>query len=214
MKLMVLRAIMYGDYDGGKTEYVPVPYADYGPRQVPDNLSDEQVLFLTDIFPTGYTGIEWREVKGGETVAIFGAGTVGIMAVKSAWLQGAARVINVDTLPYRLAKANITANSETILWDGDGKDVIQQIRDLTKGRGADLCVEAVGFEPERSLLDKAKTVNNLEKGSLKMLEACMSAVRRGGIVSVLGVYPTTYDHFPIGQFFDKGITLKGGQASA
>jgi threonine dehydrogenase-like Zn-dependent dehydrogenase len=203
---------LYGGYDGGQAEYVRVPYADYGPRKVPDNLTDEQVLFLTDIFPTGYTGIDWGEVKGGETVAIFGAGPVGIMAAKSAWLRGATRVINVDTLQYRLDKAKAAANSETILWEDGPKDVVAKIRDLTEGRGADVCVDAVGFEPDRNLMDRAKSVIHMEKGSPKVLEACMSAVRRGGIVSVLGVYPTTYDNFPVGQFFDKGIILKGGQA--
>ena len=205
---------LYGGYDGGQAEYVRVPYADYGPRKVPDSLSDEQVLFLTDIFPTGYTGIDWGEVKGGESVAIFGAGPVGIMAAKSAWLRGAERVMIVDTLQYRLDKAKAAANAETILWDDGAKEVVEKIRSMTGGRGADVVVEAVGFEPDRNLLDRAKAVINLEKGSPKVLEACMSAVRRGGIVSVLGVYPTTYDNFPIGQFFDKGIVLKGGQAPA
>ncbi len=205
---------LYGGYDGGQAQYVRVPYADFGPRLVPDNLSDEQVLFLTDIFPTGYTGIDWGEVKDGETVAIFGAGPVGIMAAKSAWLRNAGKVIMIDTLQYRLDKAKQTANCETIFWQDGAKDVIEQIRSMTEGRGADVCVEAVGFEPERNILEKAKAAINLEKGSPKVLEACMSAVRRGGIVSVLGVYPTTYDNFPIGQFFDKGITLKGGQAPA
>ncbi len=205
---------LYGGYDGGQAQYVRVPYADYGPRVVPDNLTDEQVLFLTDIFPTGYTGIDWANVQGGETVVIFGAGPVGIMAAKSAWLRGAKRVINVDTVPYRLAKAEQAAKSETIQWEGDGKNVIEQVRAMTEGRGADVCVEAVGFEPDRNLLDRLKTVVNMEKGSIKVLEACMSAVRRGGTVSVLGVYPTTYDNFPLGQFFDKGLILKGGQAPA
>lgn len=205
---------LYGGYDGGQAQYVRVPYADFGPRKVPDNLTDEQVLFLTDIFPTGYTGIDWGELKGGETVAIFGSGPVGIMAAKSAWLRGAGRVLIVDTVQYRLDKAAVSANAETILWEGNGKNVIEQIRAVTQGRGADLCVEAVGFEPDRDLLDRAKAVINLEKGSIKVIEACMSAVRRGGTVSVLGVYPTTYDNFPLGQFFDKGIILKGGQAPA
>lgn len=206
---------LYGGYDGGQAQYVRVPYADYGPRIVPDNLTDEQVLFLTDIFPTGYTGIDWGEVKGGETVAIFGAGPVGIMAAKSAWLRGAGRVLIVDTLQYRLDMAAKAANAETILWEGnDDKDVIEQIRSVTEGRGADVVVEAVGFEPDRSFIDRAKAVLNLEKGSPKVIEACMSAVRRGGIVSVLGVYPVHYDNFPLGQFFDKGITLRGGQAPA
>ncbi|MDD5461054.1 MAG: glutathione-dependent formaldehyde dehydrogenase [Methylococcales bacterium] len=205
---------LYGGYDGGQAEYVRVPYADYGPRLVPDNLTDEQVLFLTDIFPTGYTGIDWGEVNGGETVAIFGSGPVGIMAAKSAWLRNAQKVIIVDTLQYRLDKAKATAGCETVLWGNGHEEVVDQIRSMTEGRGADVCVEAVGFEPKRDLLDKAKALVNLERGSIKVLEACMSAVRRGGIVSVLGVYPTTYDNFPLGQFFDKGIILKGGQAPA
>jgi threonine dehydrogenase-like Zn-dependent dehydrogenase len=205
---------LYGGYDGGQAQYVRVPYADYGPRKVPENLTDEQVLFLTDIFPTGYTGIDWGNVKGGETVAIFGSGPVGIMAAKSAWLRGAERVIIVDTLPYRLEKAKEAAGGNTILWEDRASDVVDEIRALTEGRGADVCVDAVGFEPDRSFLDKAKAVVNLEKGSPKVLETCMSAVRRGGTVSVLGVYPTTYDNFPIGQFFDKGLIIKGGQAPA
>jgi threonine dehydrogenase-like Zn-dependent dehydrogenase len=205
---------LYGGYEGGQAQYVRVPYANYGPRVVPENLTDEQVLFLTDIFPTGYTGVDWGNVQGGETVGIFGAGPVGIMAAKSAWLRGAEKVIVVDTLQYRLDKANATAGCDTILWTNGEKDVVEQIRALTQGRGADVCIEAVGFEPDRSVLDKAKAVINFEKGSPKVIEACMSAVRRGGTVSVIGVYPTTYDNFPIGQFFDKGITLKGGQAPA
>jgi threonine dehydrogenase-like Zn-dependent dehydrogenase len=120
----------------------------------------------------------------------------------------------VDTLQYRLDKAKLAAGCETILWDDGAKDVVEQIRNMTEGRGADLCVDAVGFEPERSLLDRTKAVINFEKGSVKVLEACMSAVRRGGTVSVLGVYPALYDNFPVGQFFDKGIILKGGQAPA
>lgn len=203
---------LYGGYDGGQAEYVRVPYANFGPRLVPNNLTDEQVLFLTDIFPTGYSGVDWGNVKGGETVAIFGAGPVGLMAAKSAWLRGAERVIVIDTLEYRLQKASIAARSETILWKDGAKEVVEQIRAMTQGRGADVCIDAVGFEPDRNLLDRAKSVLNFEKGSIKVMEACMSAVRRGGIVSVLGVYPTTYDNFPIGQFFDKGITLRGGQA--
>lgn len=183
------------------------------PRVIPDSLTDEQALFLTDIFPTGYSGIDWGEVKGGEIVAIFGAGPVGIMAAKSAWLRGAARVVVIDTLQYRLDKAQQATNCEVIRWE-DAKSTVEQIRDLSGGRGADVCVECVGFEPDRDLLDRAKAVINLEKGSDKVLLACMSAVRRGGIVSVLGVYSSPFDNFPIHQFFDKGITLRGGQAPA
>ncbi|MGY2131496.1 zinc-dependent alcohol dehydrogenase [Hymenobacter sp. HD11105] len=204
---------LYGGYNGGQAEYVRVPYADFGPRKIPDSLTDEQALFLTDIFPTGYSGIDWAEVKGGEFVVIFGAGPVGIMAAKSAWLRGAARVLIVDPLEYRLDKAQQTANCEALVWH-DYKQVVEVIRELTGGRGADVCVEAVGFEPIRTLADRAKAVINFEKGSVKVLEACMSAVRRGGIVTVLGVYGSPYDNFPVHQFFDKGITLRGGQAPA
>jgi threonine dehydrogenase-like Zn-dependent dehydrogenase len=204
---------LYGGYDGGQAEYARVPYADFGPRKVPDNLTDEQVLFLTDIFPTGYSGVDWAGVKGGEIVAIFGSGPVGIMAAKSAWLRGASRVIIVDTQQYRLDLAKKAANAEGILWE-DHQQVVDEIRSMSRGYGADVCIEAVGFEPDRNLLDRAKAVVNLEKGSDKVLLACMSAVRRGGFVSVLGVYSSPFDNFPIHQFFDKGITMQGGQAPA
>lgn len=202
---------LYGGYDGGQAQYVRVPYANVGPRKVPGQLTDEQVLFLTDIFPTGYAGIVWAGVKGGETVVIFGSGPVGIMAAKSAWIRGAGRVIIVDTQPYRLDKASKTAGCETLLWENNADEIVEQIRAMTFNRGADVCVDAVGFEPDRNLTDRAKALLNFEKGSVKVLEACMSAVRRGGTVSVLGVYPVNYDNFPVGQFFDKGITLRGGQ---
>src|SRR5690606_25015417 len=132
-----------------------------------------------------------------------------------AWLRGAARVLIVDTLKYRLDMAEMAANAEGILWEGaKADDVVEQIRAFTHGRGADVVIEAVGFEPDRNFLDRAKAVINFEKGSTKVLEACFSAVRRGGFVSVMGVYPVHYDNFPLGQFFDKGFTLKGGQAPA
>jgi threonine dehydrogenase-like Zn-dependent dehydrogenase len=203
---------LYGGYDGGQAQYVRVPYAHFGPRKVPDNLTDEQVLFLTDIFPTGYTGVMWGELKGRETVAIFGAGPVGSMSAKSAILHNAKKVIVIDTQQYRLDQIKNLTGCDTILWE-DGESVIEQIRDMTDGRGADLCIEAVGFEPDRNLIDRAKAVINFEKGSIKVLEACMSAVRRGGIVSILGVYPVNYDNFKLGQIFDKGITIKAGQCN-
>jgi len=203
---------LYGGYDGGQAQYVRVPYAHFGPRIVPDNLTDEQVLFLTDIFPTGYTGVKWGELKGGETVAIFGAGPVGSMAVKSAILYNAGKIIVVDTLQYRLDQIKKLTGCETILWE-NAESTIEKIRDLTHGRGADVCIDAVGFEPERNLLDRAKAVVNFEKGSIKVLEACMSAVKRGGIVSIVGVYPVNYDNFKLGQIFDKGITIRAGQCN-
>jgi S-(hydroxymethyl)glutathione dehydrogenase/alcohol dehydrogenase len=201
---------LYGGYDGGQSEYVRVPYADFGPRKVPDGLTDEQVLFLTDIFPTGYSAIDWAELKGGETVVVFGCGPVGLMAMKSAWLKGAKRVIGVDLQDYRLEMARQSANAEVInLKDGD---VIEKIRSMTEGRGADVCVDAVGMEADRDFVDRALSVVRFEKGTINALRMCLSAVRRGGIVPVVGVYGVNYDNFPLAQIFDKAITVRTGQA--
>ena len=201
---------LYGGYRGGQAELVRVPYADYGPRPVPSGLTDEQVLFLSDILPTGWSGIDWADVKGGETVAVFGCGPVGLMAMKSAWVRGAKRVIGVDILPYRLEMAQKAANAETI--NSHEQDPIALIRDMTEGRGADVCVDAVGMEADRTRMEKISNVLHAQAGTPKVLYTCMSAVRRGGSVSILGVYGTTYDNFPIGQWIDKGLRIKGGQA--
>jgi S-(hydroxymethyl)glutathione dehydrogenase/alcohol dehydrogenase len=203
---------LYGGYAGGQAEYVRVPYANFGPRVVPDGLSDEQVLFLTDIFPTGWTAIDWAGVKGGETVAIFGSGPVGLMAQKAAWLRGAKRVIAIDPEQYRLDRAKQVNKVETLNADED--DLIEKIYAMTDGRGADVCVDAVGVEARRTLGDKLKAVVNLEKGTPKVMENCFKAVRRGGHVSVIGVYGSPYDNFPIHRIFDKGLHLHFGQAPA
>lgn len=201
---------LYGGYSGGQAQYVRVPYADVSPRIVPENMTDEQVLFLTDIFPTGWSAIDWAQMKGGEVVAIFGSGPVGLMAQKAAWINGASRVIAIDPLNYRLDKAKRVNNVDTL--NPNEVDVVEAIRDMTGGRGADVCVDAVGFEPERTLIDKAKAVVNFEVGSIKVLELCFEAVRRMGTVSIMGVYGSTYDNFPMHRIFDKGITIKQGQA--
>lgn len=201
---------LYGGYNGGQAEYVRVPYADYGLRHVPEELNDEQVLFLSDIFPTGWSSIEWGELRGGETVAIFGSGPVGLMAQKSAWIQGAGRVIAIDPVDYRLERARRVNNVETL--NPKEVDVVEVLREMTEGRGPDLCVDAVGMEADRTLLDKAKAVINLEKGTTSVLETCFRAVRRGGIVSVVGVYGTPTDNYPIGRIFDKGLTVRYGQS--
>ncbi len=201
---------LYGGYDGGQAEYVRVPYANFGPRHAPAGLTDEEVLFLTDIFPTGYSAVEWGGVKGGETVAVFGCGPVGLMAQKVAWARGARRVIGVDLENYRLQKARETCGSETLnLHD---VDPVEAIRDMTEGRGADVCIDAVGQEAERSIWQRIANIVHMEVGSLNALRMCLSAVRRGGVVSVVGVYAVPYDNFPLGQIFDKGITLRFGQA--
>jgi S-(hydroxymethyl)glutathione dehydrogenase / alcohol dehydrogenase len=201
---------IYGGYNGGQAEFVRVPYADYGPRKVPENMTDEQVLFLTDIFPTGWAAIDWADLKGGETVAVWGCGPVGIMAMKSAWLQGAKRVIGIDIQPYRLEMARRSANAEVI--NASEVDAVAVIRDMTGGYGADVCVDAVGMEADRTVLEKAMNVVQMEKGSMKVLEKCMDSVRRSGTVTVVGVYGSPYNNFPLYKWFDKGITLRGGQA--
>jgi S-(hydroxymethyl)glutathione dehydrogenase / alcohol dehydrogenase len=201
---------LYGGYSGGQAEYVRVPYANFSPRVVPDGVGDEQVLFLTDIFPTGWTAIDWAGVKGGETVVIFGSGPVGLMAQKAAWLRGAGRVIAVDIEQYRLNRAK-QVNKVEIL-NGEDEDLIQKIYEMTEGRGADVCVDAVGLEASRSFGEKLKAVVNLEKGTPKIMENCFKAVRRGGQVSVVGVYGNPYDNFPIHTIFDKGLHLHFGQA--
>jgi len=201
---------LYGGYSGGQAQYVRVPYADVSPRIVPDNMTDEQVLFLTDIFPTGWSAIDWAQMKGGEVVAIFGSGPVGLMAQKAAWINGASRVIAIDPLSYRLEKAKRVNKVDTL--NPNEVDVVEAIREMTGGRGADVCVDAVGFEPERTLVDKAKAAINFEVGSMKVLDLCFEAVRRMGTVTIVGVYGSTYDNFPMHRIFDKGLTIKQGQA--
>ena len=202
---------LYGGYNGGQAEYVRVPYADYGPRKVPDSLTDEQVLFLTDIFPTGYSGIDWADPKGGEVIAVFGCGPVGLQSMKSAWLRGASRVIGIDVEPYRLEMARKASGAEVI--NANETDPVEYLRSITDGRGADICVDAVGMEAHRTILDKAKNLVTGNVGSTAALDTALSAVRRGGTVTILGVYGTPVT-FPLGQLFDKGISIKSGQAPA
>jgi S-(hydroxymethyl)glutathione dehydrogenase / alcohol dehydrogenase len=201
---------LYGGYDGGQAEAVRVPFADFGPRQVPDSLSDEQALFLTDIIPTGFAAIDWADLQGGETVAVFGCGPVGLMAMKCAWLRGAGRVIGVDLEPYRLSMAERVADADVI--DARETDPVEIIRAETGGRGADVVVDAVGMEAHRGLMKKLANVVHVQLGSTAALEKCLSAVRRGGVVSIVGVYGMSYDNFPLGQLFDKGVSLRMGQA--
>ncbi len=202
---------LYGGYDGGQAEYVRIPYADVGPRKVPDSLTDEQLLFLTDICPTGYSAVQWAGMKGGETVAVIGAGPVGLMAMKCAWLKGASRVIAIDREDYRLERARANAQAEPIK---EGEDTIEQLRALTDGRGVDVAIDAVGLEAHRSLLDKVSNVIHAQMGSIDALRTAISAVRRGGAISVVGVYGMPYDNFPIGKMFDKGVRMQMGQAMA
>ena len=201
---------LYGGYAGGQAEYVRVPFADFGPRRVPDGFTDQQVLFLSDILPTGWCAIEWAGLRGGETVAVFGCGPVGLMAMKSAWLQGAGRVIGVDVLGYRLEMAKKTCNAEVV--NAREENAVERIREMTSGRGADVCVDAVGLEVHRNLFKKISNALHLQRGSITAVELAFSAVRRGGRVTIVGAYATPYDNFPLGQMFDKGISVRTGQA--
>jgi S-(hydroxymethyl)glutathione dehydrogenase/alcohol dehydrogenase len=201
---------LYGGYEGGQAEYVRVPYSNFGPRIIPEGLTDEQTLFLSDILPTGYSAVKWANLKGGESVAVFGCGPVGLMAQKCAWLKGASKVFALDLEPYRLEKAKQVANSETI--NIRRSDWLDQLRAATGGRGADVVIDAVGMEAHHGLMGKLKNIVHLEVGSLNAFRMCCEAVRRGGFISVVGVYGVPYDNFPIGQLFDKGVQLAMGQA--
>lgn len=202
---------LYGGYSGGQAQYVRVPFADFGPRKVPEGLTDEQALFLTDILPTAYTGLRWADLVPGETVAVIGCGPVGLMALKLARAMGAGRTIGVDVLPYRLETARATTGAETV--NASEVDAVEAIRAVTGGRGADVVIEAVGMEPERGLLKKIANVAHLQRGSITAVELAFSAARRGGRVSIMGVYGTTYDNFPLAQVVDKGLRLQAGQAT-
>ncbi len=200
---------LYGGYNGGQAEYVRVPYADVGPRKVSSDFTDEEVLFMTDIFPTGYAAIDRAQLKGGETVAVFGCGPVGLMAMKAAWLRGAERVIGLDVEQYRLDMAKKTCNAITLMADDNA---IERIREMTGGRGADVVVDAVGMEADRNILDRVKAAINFQSGTINALKMCLSAVRRAGTVSVVGVYGTNFGDFPWGQIFEKALRIESGQA--
>lgn len=202
---------LYGGYRGGQAQYARVPFADYGPRIVPEQLKDEQALFLTDIVPTAYSGLKWAELQPGETVAVIGCGPVGLMAQKLARAMGASLVVGVDVLPYRLETARRTAGSEVV--DASKTDAAEEIRRLTHNRGADVVIEAVGMEPQRGILKKVANVLHMQRGSIDAVELAFRAVRRSGRVSIMGVYGTTYDNFPLGQMMDKGLRVQTGQAT-
>jgi threonine dehydrogenase-like Zn-dependent dehydrogenase len=205
---------MLGGYAGGQAEYVRVPFADVGPIKVPAHLSDEQVLFLSDIFPTGYMAAENCNIKPGDTVAVFGCGPVGQFVIKSAWMLGAGRVIGVDREPERLRMAAARGKADTI--NMAFQDVFDALKDLTGGRGPDACIDAVGLEAHSTggvdaIYDKVKTAANLGTDRLAALRAAIHCCRKGGTVSVAGVYAGFLDKVPLGAAFNKGLTLRMGQ---
>jgi threonine dehydrogenase-like Zn-dependent dehydrogenase len=204
---------LLGGYAGGQAEYLRVPYADVGPLKVPEGLTDEQVLFLSDIFPTGYMGAEFCDIKGGETIAVWGCGPVGQFAIKSAFLLGAERVIAIDTVPERLTLAR-DGGAMTIDFMED--DVYDRIMQMTKGRGADACIDAVGTEPESaasldSMMDRLKVATFMGTDRPHVLRQAIHCCRNFGVVSIIGVYGGFLDKIPMGSAINRGLTFRMAQ---
>jgi threonine dehydrogenase-like Zn-dependent dehydrogenase len=205
-----------GGYAGGQAEYARVPYADVGPMKIEDDVTDEQVLFLSDIFPTGYMGAEFCEISGGECIAVFGAGPVGQFAIASAVMLGAERVIAIDHFDYRLEMArNKAGATETINFERD-PDVVEQLKLMTGGRGPDAVIDAVGMESVSGhaplqAFERVKQASRQETDRGAALRDAILACRPGGIVSVIGVYGGLMDKFPMGALMNKGLSVKTGQ---
>jgi threonine dehydrogenase-like Zn-dependent dehydrogenase len=203
---------MMGGYAGGQAEYARVPFADVGPIKVPSTLTDEQVLFLSDIFPTGYMAAENCTIQPGDTVAVWGCGPVAQFAIRSAYLLGAERVIAIDRIPERLRMA---ADGKAITINYEQDDPYETLMDLTGGMGPDSCIDAVGMEAHGTKLDywydRVKTMAMLETDRPVALRQAIMACRKGGTVSIPGVYGGLLDKVPLGAAFNKGLTLKMGQ---
>jgi threonine dehydrogenase-like Zn-dependent dehydrogenase len=205
---------MLGGYAGGQAEYARVPFADVGPLKVPDGLDDEKVLFLSDIFPTGYMAAENCQIEPGDTVAIWGCGPVGQFAIQSAWMLGAHRVIAIDRFPERLALAKSWGRAETVNYE-EVDSVLDVLNDMTGGLGPDACLDAVGMEAHGTTLDakvdKVKQDVKLTFDRAHVLREAILACRKGGTVSLAGVYGGFVDKVPMGAAMNKGLTFKMGQ---
>lgn len=202
-----------GGFPGGQAEYLRVPYADVGPIKVPASLTDDQVLFLSDIFPTGYMAAENANISEGDTVAIWGCGPVGQFAIKSAFLLGAGRVIAIDTVPERLALAKA---SGAITLDFKEDDVYEKIQELTGGRGADACIDAVGTEADAtgsfdSVIDRVKVATFMGTDRPHVLRQAIHCCRNFGTISIVGVYGGFLDKIPMGSAINRGLTFKMAQ---
>lgn len=206
---------MLGGYAGGQAQYLRVPHADVGPVKIEDDsLPDEQVLFLSDIFPTGYMAAENCDIEAGDTVAIWGAGPVGQFAVKSAQMLGAGRVIMIDRVPERLRLAETASQAETINFNDE--DVYERLMEMTGGRGPDRCIDAVGCEAHAGktldgALDVVETTIGLATDRIHVLRQAIMSCRKGGTISIPGVYVGVGDKMPIGALMNKGLTIKAGQ---
>jgi threonine dehydrogenase-like Zn-dependent dehydrogenase len=203
-----------GGYPGGQSEYARVPFADVNPLKIPAGMPDEQVLFLSDILPTGYMGAEMCNIQPGDTIAVWGCGPVGQFAIKSARLLGAERVIAIDRLPYRLRVAREGAGAtETINYEEI--DLYDALKDMTGGRGPDACIDAVGLEAHLpgavGAYDRIKQATGLESDRPHALREAIMACRNGGTVSIIGVYGGFIDKFPIGSLMNRSLTIKTGQ---
>jgi threonine dehydrogenase-like Zn-dependent dehydrogenase len=202
-----------GGYDGGQAEFVRVPMADVGPTIIPADLDLDDAVMLTDAYPTGYQAAEMGDIKEGDTVVVFGAGPVGIFAAKCAWVLGAGRVIVVDHLEYRLEFVKSFAQCEVVNFK-EVDDMAIHIKKMTDGLGADVCIDAVGCEADGSLAQKLTgVVMKLQAGSAIVLHWAINSARKGGKVSIVGVYGPTFNAIPIGNALNKGLTLRMNQAS-
>jgi threonine dehydrogenase-like Zn-dependent dehydrogenase len=205
---------MLGGFPGGQAEYLRVPYGDFGALKIESDVEDEKVVFLSDIFPTGYMAAENAEIEPGDTVAVWGCGPVGQFAIQSAWMFGAGRVIAIDNVPERLELARTKGKAEVInFMEEKVYDVLQE---MTKGRGPDRCIDAVGTEAHGlgsldAIVDKVKAAVYLGTDRPTVLRHAIIACRNGGTVSVPGVYIGVVDKFPMGPFVNKGLTMKSGQ---
>lgn len=202
----------YGGYDGGQAQYLRVPYANVGPTIIPEELTDEQVLFLTDILPTSLWGVDIAEVKPNDTVVVLGSGPVGLLAQKWAIYKGAKRVIAVDRVGYRLEHARKYNQVETINFE-DYDNTGEYIKEITGG-GADAVVDCVGMDGKMSTIEKIESALKLQGGSKSAIEIASQAIRKGGTVALVGVYGSKYNAFPLGDFFSRNITLRMGQCPA
>jgi threonine dehydrogenase-like Zn-dependent dehydrogenase len=207
---------MMGGYAGGQAQYARVPFANVGPLKIESDLPDEKVLFLSDIFPTGYMAAENAQIQEGDTVAVWGCGPVGQFAIASAFMLGAARVIAIDRFPERLAMAE-GIGAITVDYSDEDVSVLAALKDLTGGIGPDGCIDAVGLEAHSADLqgfyDKVKTALMLETDRPGVLRQAIQAVRKGGTLSIPGVYGGLLDKVPFGAAFGKGITMKMGQTN-
>jgi threonine dehydrogenase-like Zn-dependent dehydrogenase len=203
-----------GGYPGGQSEYARVPFADVNPLKIPAGMSDEQVLFLSDILPTGYMGAEMCDIQPGDTIAVWGCGPVGQFAIKSAKLLGAERVIAIDRFPYRLAVARERAGATDTL-NYEEIDLYDALKDMTGGRGPDACIDAVGLEAHLpgalGAYDRIKQATGLESDRPHALREAIMACRNGGTVSIIGVYGGFIDKFPIGSLMNRSLTIRAGQ---